>query len=70
MLGFQIPNWAALLEFVKQAALVVPQVRFVGWDVAVKDDGFELIEANHDPGLELLEFIGKKLHYKEIMSFY
>lgn len=70
MLGFQIPNWAALLEFVKQAALVVPQVRFVGWDVVVKDNGFELIEANHDPGLELLEFIGKKLHYKEIMSFY
>lgn len=69
MLGYQIPNWTNLIEFVKQAALVVPQVRFVGWDVAVKDDGFEMIEANHDPGLELLEFIGKKLHYKEIMSY-
>lgn len=69
MLGYQIPNWNQLLEFVKQAALIVPQIRYVGWDVVVKDDGFELIEANHDPGLELLEFFGKKLHYKEIMSY-
>ena len=69
MLGYKIPRWEELLTFVKKAALNIPEVRFVGWDVVVTPTSFEMIEANHTPDLELLEFIGKKFFYKQIMSY-
>ena len=48
--GYQIPRFDEVKEFVKKAALVVPEMRYVGWDVAVKDDGVCLIEGNEYPG--------------------
>ena len=49
--GFQIPQWDAIVAMVKDAALVVPQVGYVGWDVCVsRDHGPLLIEGNSFPG--------------------
>lgn len=69
MLGYQLSKWDECLEFVSAAAKHIPEVRFVGWDVAVTNNGFELIEGNHNPDLEFLEFIGRRQLYKEIMSY-
>lgn len=44
--GFQIPHWDAVVAMVKEAALVVPSVRSVGWDVAIGPDAPVLIEGN------------------------
>lgn len=44
--GFQIPYWQEIIEFAMQAALVVPGVRSVGWDIAVTSDGPILVEGN------------------------
>lgn len=45
--GFQIPHWKECKLYIEKAARVVPQVRYVGWDVVVlPDGGFALIEAN------------------------
>ncbi|MFS1926084.1 sugar-transfer associated ATP-grasp domain-containing protein [Vibrio breoganii] len=44
--GFQIPHWDLVLELVKSAALVVPEVRTVGWDIAITSDNAYLIEGN------------------------
>jgi len=49
IIGFKIPNWEILLETVKKAALLVPELKYLGWDFAILDDGVEFIEANHDP---------------------
>ncbi|HLW33742.1 MAG TPA: sugar-transfer associated ATP-grasp domain-containing protein [Aequorivita sp.] len=46
ILGFQIPHWAKIVVAVKKAALIVPEVRSVGWDVAVTQDGPLFIEGN------------------------
>lgn len=46
VVGFQIPRWKELKQFVAEAAMVYPQVSQVAWDIAVTDNGFELIEAN------------------------
>lgn len=46
MIGLQIPNWELILDTVKEAGKVLPHIRYVGWDVAVTEDGCELIEAN------------------------
>ena len=49
--GFQIPKWDEIVAMIKEAALVVPQVGYVGWDVCLsKDHGPLLIEGNSFPG--------------------
>lgn len=44
--GFQIPFWEDVVEICKEAALKVPDVRCVGWDVAISEKGPLLIEGN------------------------
>lgn len=54
LVGFQIPRWDECLAFVQEAGKVVPEVRFVGWDVCIsKDRGLILIEGNCFPGNDL-----------------
>lgn len=70
IIGFQIPHWNKLIDMIKKAALIIPQVRYVGWDVAILPEGVELIEGNNGPGCTLLECVGEKRgFYKEIMSY-
>lgn len=44
--NFQIPMWDLIIETVTKAALILPQIRTVGWDVAVLEDSVILIEGN------------------------
>lgn len=44
--GFQIPLFKEAKEMVKEAALVVPQVRQIGWDICIGQDGPIIIEGN------------------------
>src|SRR5690606_11252973 len=44
--GFQIPHWDKITKAALQAAMVVPQVRTVGWDIAVTENGPVFIEGN------------------------
>ena len=48
IVGFQVPFWKECLQMVKDAALLHPENRSIGWDVAITDEGPELIEGNHD----------------------
>ena len=66
MLGYRIPNWDKVIEASERAAELLPQVRFIGWDVAITADDVELIEGNHNPDYELLEFIGSRGYYNKI----
>lgn len=70
MLGRCIPYWNEVLSLVKDAAKMLPDCRFIGWDIAVTDHGPELIEGNTRTDAHLLEYIGEKRgFYKEIMSY-
>lgn len=44
--GFQVPYWKEILDLTAKAAAVVPQVGYVGWDVAIAENGPVLIEGN------------------------
>ncbi len=48
ILGFKIPFWKEILSMTKSAALLNTDNRSIGWDVAVTDEGPELLEGNHD----------------------
>lgn len=69
MLGYQIPLWEKVLETSKKAAEKLPQIRIIGWDIAITSKGIELIEGNHNPDYELLEFIGSKGYYTELKKY-
>lgn len=69
VLGRKVPNWDKVVTGIKQAHLLLPGCRFIGWDVAVTVDGIELIEGNHNPDYELLEFFGSKGWYEKINQY-
>ena len=55
--GFKTPQWEECRQLVKDAAKVVPQVRYVAWDVAVsRDKGPLLIEGNDYPGQDVTQY--------------
>lgn len=69
IVGFEIPEWEKVKEAALCAALVVPELKHVGWDVAVRKDGrVELIEGNCMPGYDMMQSpdqIGKRGRYEE-----
>ena len=46
LIGFEIPYWEEAKALVMQAAEVLPEVRYVGWDVAIIPTGCVLVEGN------------------------
>lgn len=51
LLGYQLPNWDGIVEYAKQLALVVPEARYIGWDIVILEDGYDVIEGNVHPGV-------------------
>jgi len=48
IIGFQVPFWKESLQMVKEAALLHKENRSIGWDVAITNNGPELLEGNHN----------------------
>ena len=46
IVGFVIPHWKEAVSFAKDLAMVVPSVRYVGWDLALTDKGWLMVEGN------------------------
>lgn len=46
LIGFEIPEWDKAVEFVEALVKVVPSNRYTGWDIALTNEGWILIEAN------------------------
>lgn len=62
IIGFQIPAWDKVCALAKQAALICPKLRMIGWDIAVtKSYEAILIEGNcrPSPSLYQLDLVGK-----------
>ncbi len=69
MIGFEVPNWQDLIDFILRATQVFPTSRMIAWDVAVLENGFEMIEGNYngDPGfMQTPSNSGKK---REILKY-
>ena len=47
VVGFEIPRWNQFVKFIFKACLVIPEGRMIAWDVAITEDGFEMIEGNY-----------------------
>lgn len=64
-----LPQWSTVLETVKKASHIIPQVRTVGWDVAITQSGVSLIEGNHDWDKIILEKALKRGIRKDLEKY-
>ena len=46
IIGFKIPHWEDALNLAKELALVVKGNRYTGWDLALTDTGWVMVEGN------------------------
>lgn len=56
-LGFNIPNWEQAVELVKKAHWQLPQCAMLGWDIAITQEGADIIEANSRPGTPIMQLV-------------
>ncbi|MBF1299852.1 sugar-transfer associated ATP-grasp domain-containing protein [uncultured Parvimonas sp.] len=72
IVGFQVPIWNEVVDTIKRAAKVVPDMRYIGWDVVItKDYKVELVEGNPgaDPDAEQITTKeGRWPYYKQYLD--
>jgi len=56
--GFVIPYFEQAKEMCLKAALVEPNMRYIGWDVAISPNGPLLVEGNNLPGYDMCQNAG------------
>ena len=68
IIGFVVPRWKEAVALAKELITVIPSVRWVGWDLALTDDGWVLIEGNERAQF-VFQFPDRKGCRKEIDEF-
>ena len=53
--GFQFPDWEEAMDMVRSAAQRLPQLGYMGWDIAFSDKGPILVEGNEFPGHDIYQ---------------
>ena len=53
--GFKFPYWNEIIDLCKKASMEVPQMGYVGWDVAITPNGPIFVEANEFPGHDIYQ---------------
>jgi hypothetical protein len=51
IVGFQVPLWADVERLVDELAREVPEIPYVGWDIAITPAGPAVIEGNYNTGV-------------------
>lgn len=49
--GFQVPMYDKVLELVDEVSRVIPEIPYVGWDIAISPDRPVVIEGNYNTGV-------------------
>ena len=52
----KVPYVKEAFEMAKKAALIVPEVRYVGWDIAISENGPVIMEGNEYPSYGLVQY--------------
>lgn len=60
--GFKIPYYKEAIELAIKASKVIPQLGYVGFDIAISENGPVIVEGNELPGYDLYQ---SKVHLNE-----
>ncbi|HOP65770.1 MAG TPA: sugar-transfer associated ATP-grasp domain-containing protein [Bacilli bacterium] len=69
--GYKIPYFKETKELVLKAAKVVPEIKVVGWDIAITPNGPTIVEGNRRAGFDIIQVVsgtGRKDIIKEILK--
>lgn len=69
IVGFKVPYWKEIKEMLEDAVFVSPENKSVGWDIAITEEGAELIEGNHNWCKLLWQLPAKKGLKHELTKF-
>lgn len=75
IVGFQVPLYGEVLRLLDTVARVVPEIPYVGWDVAIGEHGPVIIEGNYNTGVFQMKpsLTGNKIgllpHFREVIDF-
>lgn len=59
VVGYKLPDYEKLLDYIHQLMNVDRTARFVGWDIALTPNGYDLIEMNCPGEHDFLQAFGK-----------
>lgn len=68
--GSRIPEWDAVLAAALKGARTVPSTPYVGWDVALSEEGPVMIEGNSYSGVNLFQVHEPLLNDPDIRGFF
>ncbi len=74
--GRRIPHWDMICDGIKRVCLSMPELEYLGFDIAVTEDGFNIIEINIHQDLhkvaehsqEIKDFFKRKIEYKKSIT--
>lgn len=69
LLGYQIEDWDKIVKYISKIALMVPEARYIGWDIAILNNGLELIEGNFVAGITSYQYLQGKGEYNTLRAF-
>lgn len=68
--GLVIPNYQKCCQLVKDAAMMVPELGYLGWDVYITNESCGLIEANEFPGHDLYQLPGQLVNNEGVLPYF
>lgn len=72
IVGFRVPYWDKVVELVKEVALLLPELRYIGWDISVGEQGeLYVVEGNSTPDTDVTqapEQVGKWAQYRTLIE--
>ena len=68
-----LPNWETVKKGVYDISMMIPQLEYLGFDIAITEDGFKILEINihqdihkaHEFTEEINRFFSEKIQYKK-----
>ncbi len=57
---YQIPRWNELLKLADELAFAVPYYNYIGWDFALTNDGWVVVEGNSRPNINSIQMCSGK----------
>ncbi len=67
--GFQIPDWEQAITLVKELSTVLPDCRYVGWDLAHTENGWVMVEGNPHGQIIMMQLFFDKGFKEELESY-
>lgn len=66
--GYKVDHFGECLKTAEKLARVIPEARYVGWDLAVTPSGIEILEGNIPPGEDITQIAAGKGLWNEILN--